>query len=77
MVHVEDGPADYSLYVIESDADHTGDPGDLGYCSTSALCGWELSDCDSDAECAGGLTCVHNVGAEYSLPSYIDVCRGG
>lgn len=77
MVHAEAGDVDYTLYVIESDASHTGNPGDLSYCSTTDVCGWELGDCDSDAECAGGLTCVSNVGAEYGWPSYVDVCRGG
>ncbi len=77
LVHGYSGPVDYTLYVVESDAGcHTGDPGDAGYCSASCTCGWTLSDCDSDSECGTGLTCVANVGADYGLPSWVDVCQG-
>jgi hypothetical protein len=50
--------------------------GDWGYCS-DPLCGpckEEQGDCDSDAECAGDLVCVSNVGANYNLPATMDVC---
>ena len=38
---------------------------------------WNQSqgDCDSDADCEAGLTCVQNVGAECGWPASRDVCR--
>jgi hypothetical protein len=77
-VHSTTGSVQYGLYIVESDAGcHTGNPGDASYCTTSCTCGWEFADCDSNAECAPGLTCVADVGADYGWPSTIDVCRGG
>jgi hypothetical protein len=32
-------------------------------------------DCDSDAECGTGLTCVQNVGTEYGTGWDLDICR--
>ncbi|GEM_PF-1092797 len=52
-------------------------PGDWGYCS-DPLCGpcaEGQGDCDSDAECAPGLVCAFNVGADYGLPASMDVCE--
>lgn len=78
MVHAYSGPVTYSVYVVESDAGcHTGNPGNSGYCSDSCTCGWELGHCASDTNCADGLTCVPNVGAEYGWGSGVGVCRGG
>ena len=32
-------------------------------------------DCDNDSQCAGSLRCFHDVGPQYGLPAYWDVCR--
>ena len=32
-------------------------------------------DCDSDSECADGLICAQNVGADYGWPASRDVCE--
>lgn len=32
-------------------------------------------DCDTDADCAAGLFCTHNVGARYGRISQMDVCE--
>lgn len=50
-------------------------PGDTDYCSTSHRCRRGEGDCDSNAECRRGLTCVQNVGADYGWGSSIDVCE--
>jgi hypothetical protein len=52
-------------------------PVPLGHASRCASCGpcrWGEGDCDSNAECQTGLSCVHNVGAEFGWPAGIDVC---
>jgi hypothetical protein len=75
MVHVYSGPADWNLWVIEGDEGcHSGSPGDDDHCSASCRCGYELGDCDSDSDCAGGLSCVSGVGPSYGYSSTVDVC---
>ncbi len=47
------------------------------YCAANA-CGPCLAgegDCDSDSECASGLSCAHDVGSRYGLPPTADVCE--
>lgn len=78
LVHAYDGPVSYEVHMVESDAGcHSGSNGNSTYCSSSCTCGWEFGDCDSDAECGAGLTCVDNVGADYGFASTVDICRGG
>ena len=50
--------------------------GDWGYCSDAACgpCTEGQGDCDSDAECADGLTCSFNSGESFGLPATLDVC---
>ncbi len=45
------------------------------YCRDCGPCEAGTGDCDSDAECKGGLVCSHDVGAQYGLPSHYDVCE--
>ncbi|RMF76585.1 MAG: hypothetical protein D6738_01095 [Acidobacteria bacterium] len=54
---------------------HVGSPGSGSYCSTSCKCDAGEGDCDSDAECNAGLTCVSNVGPNYGWASWVDVCE--
>jgi hypothetical protein len=54
---------------------HKGTLFDLTYCTTDCPCGEGQGDCDADVECEPGLSCVRDVGAEYGVPSYVDVCR--
>jgi hypothetical protein len=49
-------------------------PGD-NYCRDNGPCTERMGDCDSDSECASGLICVHDVGADYGWPSNVDVCQ--
>ena len=44
-------------------------------CTSSCPCGEGQGDCDSDADCASGLVCVQNVGANYGWPASRDVCE--
>ena len=53
----------------------TGTPGGNSYCTTSSPCSAGQGDCDSNAECQSGLTCVDNVGAAYSYRSIVEVCE--
>jgi len=53
----------------------TGTPGGNSYCTTSNPCSAGQGDCDSNAECQSGLTCVDNVGAAYSYRSIVEVCE--
>lgn len=57
------------LYVVPADA------GGWSYCSAASPCDWGEGDCDSDSECAAGLTCSHNVGAMYGWDPDLDVCE--
>jgi len=75
MVHVYSGDADFNLWVIESDTGcHSGSAGSTSHCSASCTCGYELGNCDSDAECGGGLKCTADVGASYGFSTTTDVC---
>ncbi len=51
--------------------------GDYDYCSSSCPCSAGEGDCDGDRECASGLSCVNNVGADYGFDRGVDVCEGG
>ncbi len=48
--------------------------GHPSYCSPEHPCEATEADCDRDADCVAGLTCVYNVGASYGYPSTYDVC---
>lgn len=76
MVNVYSGPASWNLWVIESASGscHVGSSGGYSHCSATCPCGYELGDCDSDAECGGGLECVTDVGPELGWPSDVGVC---
>ncbi len=63
--------------VCEVPSCHSGSPGSANYCSTSCKCDAGEGDCDSDAECNAGLTCVSNVGPNYGWASWVDVCEEG
>jgi cysteine-rich repeat protein len=52
-----------------------GSPGSSSYCGPGCPCDEGEGDCDSDAECAAGLDCKHNVGAFYGYPADVDVCQ--
>lgn len=50
-------------------------PGD-NYCRDYGPCSEGLGDCDGDSQCASGLYCAQDVGANYGWPSNADVCQG-
>jgi MYXO-CTERM domain-containing protein len=56
---------------------HQGKLFALGHCTPGCPCDQGQGDCNSDADCKTGLTCAHNVGANYGAASYIDVCEAG
>ncbi|MCP4246169.1 MAG: hypothetical protein GY778_03890, partial [bacterium] len=45
------------------------------YCRDCGPCAAGEADCDNNAECLPGLVCSHNVGSNYGLPWYYDVCE--
>ncbi len=47
------------------------------FCTACGPCGTGQGDCDSDAECAPGLQCVDNVGAQFGFAGGVDVCLPG
>ncbi len=55
---------------------HVGALGSASYCSSGCPCDAGEGDCDSNAECASGTTCVDNVGPNYGFASWVDVCEG-
>jgi len=61
--------------VLNHDVCRVGSRGDLAYCSASCPCAANEGDCDSDAECAVGLHCEPDVGAQHGFASTIDICR--
>jgi len=49
---------------------------DASFCSDPLCpCDNNEGDCDSDAECAGSLVCLANIGNQLGLPADYDVCR--
>jgi len=49
-------------------------PGD-NYCALYGPCKEGIGDCDADSQCASGLKCINDVGADYGWPSNVDVCE--
>ncbi|MEQ1566605.1 MAG: lamin tail domain-containing protein [Myxococcota bacterium] len=45
-----------------------------GYCSESCPCASGEGDCDSDAECDAGLSCVADRGGDFGMDPKHDVC---
>ena len=50
-------------------------PGDYDYCLDCGPCAEFEGDCDSDSECATGLVCATDVGANYGWAADVDVCE--
>jgi hypothetical protein len=47
------------------------------FCSACGPCNDGEGDCDNDNECAAGLSCVDNVGAQFGFAPGVDVCLAG
>ena len=47
---------------------------DPDFCTPACPCGDGQGDCDSQAQCLPGLTCVQNNGASFGYPSNYDMC---
>ena len=50
-----------------------GTNGDFDYCNASVCLAGE-GDCDRNSECAPGLVCTANVGAQFGMPATWDYC---
>lgn len=53
---------------------HVGANGSENYCTNTCTCGIGEADCDGSAQCAAGLKCHFNVGANYGFAADVDVC---
>lgn len=47
---------------------------DAAFCNASCPCDLGQGDCDSNADCRGGLVCASNVGAQFGKPADYDIC---
>ena len=75
LVCVNDVGAQYGL-PAHYDVCEAGAPRpDPNYCVNN-YCGIGDGDCDP-GQCAAGLVCVNDVGAQYGLPAHYDVCEAG
>lgn len=55
----------------------TGRNGDSNYCDNPLeLCAFGEGDCDSNAQCASGLSCIPDNGAKFGFHYTIDICAG-
>lgn len=52
----------------------TGSVGSSGFCGPGCPCASGEGDCDNDAECQSGLTCMRDTGAIYGFDADVDVC---
>ena len=75
LVCAQDVGANYGwnplVDVCEDFDDYPGDD----YCAEYGPCSEGEGDCDSDSECASGLICAQDVGANYGWSSLVDVCE--
>ena len=44
------------------------------FCTDCGTCGFGEGDCDRDSDCAAGLVCTDNIGADFGFNPGIDVC---
>ena len=44
------------------------------FCTTSCPCGLGEGDCDNDDQCRNNLVCGYDIGSDFGMPSYWDVC---
>ena len=73
LVCVNDVGAQYGLPAHYDVCETPGDEPDPDYCVNNR-CGLGDGDCDP-GQCASGLVCVNDVGAQYGLPAHYDVCE--
>ncbi len=48
--------------------------GDVNHCTPECKCTVGEGDCDKNADCAAGLACVYDKGAQFGLGADIDLC---
>jgi hypothetical protein len=65
----------FSIVAPQATTCHTSDLWAWNYCSPSCKCDVGEGDCDTDADCADGLYCAYNVGANYGQDAKMDVCE--
>jgi hypothetical protein len=66
----------YGVWPVRGGLDYPGVayPG-ADYCRDYGPCSEGEGDCDGDSECASGLICAQDVGANYGRSSLTDVCE--
>ncbi len=63
--------------VCMGEATCTANPGVGNFCDVCGPCGNGEGDCDRDSDCAAGLVCVDNIGAQFGFAPGVDVCVPG
>jgi hypothetical protein len=74
LICAQDVGANYGWPSTADVCEYIDYPGD-NYCRDYGPCAEGYGDCDGDSECASGLICAQNVGANYGWPSNADVCE--
>ena len=74
LVCAQDVGANYGWPALADVCEQPEYPGD-NYCAEYGPCTEGLGDCDGDSECASGLVCAQDVGANYGWPALADVCE--
>ena len=59
---------------MRADTNGISDVGSNTYCD-DVQCAAGEGDCDGDSQCASGLVCANDVGANYGFRSIVDVCE--
>lgn len=60
--------------VVHEDCHAKSVNGAWQYCSKECLCSHGEGDCDSNLDCKLGLKCANNMGPDFDLNSWVDVC---
>ena len=74
LVHGVDA-TDYDILVVEApESCRQGNNGQARHCRNNCLCGYGMGSCRNDYQCADGLVCAQDVGADFGLNPNADVC---
>ncbi len=66
---------DYDILVVEaSESCRQGNNGQPRHCRNNCPCGYGMGSCRNDYQCADGLVCASNVGADFGLNPNADIC---
>lgn len=65
----------YDILVVEApEACRQGFNGQARHCRNNCPCGYGMGSCRNDDQCADGLVCAQNAGADFGLNPNADIC---